>query len=216
MVSPFSLQRSQSTSPSLSQTFGSSGRRGEQGEALYARNLKNFASAVAQLHGSVGLTYRVDHGLSIPTSSRDGKRFSGDVDFGISTGNDLLLVDVKFWAPGLYWSVPIPRLEHHPSRTLAFRGLGPHVEGKWIASQNMALATERYREALNPHGIQVSAVVVFIPTTSTRASNVLFMRWPGGIPSVAMEESFDLIHDLLGAPFEVNPATISLLNRMKK
>ena len=233
MVSPLSPSHGSMT-PSLAQTFGSAGKKGEHGERLYEANLRTFAHTISTLHPPH--SYEVVHGLNIPRGAQDKRTFDGDVDFAVASGNRLVLIDAKLWQPGFYWSIKFPRrtaielLGKHKysawaqwlyknilGRRLALRGLSAHVDGKWLLSQNMEMALERYRARLDPMGIEVSAMVVFVSVPREhRFQNVSLLRWPGGIPTFKAAEGYSQIHSRLGIPAPVHPEVVSLLNRMKR
>ena len=233
MISPLSPSNG-NLSPSLGQTFGSAGRKGEQGERLYEASLRTFATSISTHQPPH--SYEIFHSLNIPRGAQDRKTFDGDVDFAIASGNRLVLIDAKLWRPGLYWSIKFPPrtvielLGNQKysvwaqwlnrkvlGRRIALRGLSAHVDGKWFLSQNMELALERYRACLEPHGVEVSAMVVFVAAPrEPRFLSVSLLRWPGGIATFKAAEGFAHIHSRLRKPEQVHPEVVSLLNRMKR
>lgn len=233
MVSPLS-RSDRDWMHSLGQKFGWAGRKGEQGERLYEANLRTFANTISRLHPPQ--TYQVVHSLDIPRAARDRKALDGDVDFAVASGNRLVLIDAKLWQPGFYWSIKFPPrtaielLGKHAysawaqwlyknvlGRRFGLRGVSAHVDGKWTMSQNMAMALERYRARLAPHGIEVTAMVVFVSASrEQRFQHVSLLRWPGGISTFKAAGGFSQILSRLGSPEPVRPETISLLNSMKR
>jgi len=173
---------------------------GDQGEALFRLILRRFGMD----------RYFIRKSLGIP-SMADQRDYSGDVDFAITNGNILLLIDVKKWARGFhYWSVA----------GFPFKNLTPILkDGDWRLSANMALALDRYSAALPD--VHVSAMVVFVPTSYTdpRAvpASVSRLVWPGGIRSYISGRAMGEIEARLGRdPVAVHPNTAFLLNRMTR
>jgi hypothetical protein len=233
MASPLSQSHSNQT-PSLGQTFGDAGSQGEEGERIYGVSLQTFATTISAHHPPH--CYEIVHSLNIPRGPQDRKPLDGDVDFAVASGSHVTLIDVKFWRPGFYWSVKMPRPEwleligrHKHSewalwlrrnvlgKTFGLRGLSAHVDGKWTLSQNMAMALERYQSRLSPHGVRVSAAVVFVTAPRKKSFlKVFFLRWPGGIPSFDAPGGFTEIYRRLGAPTPVHPRITELLTEMKR
>lgn len=235
MSNPFSDPSSRRFTTSLSQTFGAAGQQGESGERVLKRTLEQFARTVAAHHDSPN-AYLVRHSLSMPRGLSDRERPIGDVDFAVASGDHLVLIDAKLWKPGFYYSQKLPPKKilelfggfkytstarwlskNVLGRTLGFRGIHLHIEGKWLLSQNMEMALERYRERLTPHRVQVSAMVVFVPTRSESLfQSVALLRWPGGIRTFDVPGGREELYRLLGSPEPVNPAIITLLEQMKR
>jgi hypothetical protein len=233
MTSPLSPSHKKGA-PSLGQTFGTAGKKGEEGERLYETSLRTFVTTISTLQPP--RSYSIFHSLNIPVSVHHQKFFVGDVDFAIASGNRLVLIDVKLWQPGFYWSLKLPSRDSIDllgdrkntdaaqwlrrrvfGRRLGLRALSAHVDGKWFLSHNMEIALERYRARLEKHGVHVTAAVVFISGPRvTGVQNVALLRWPGDIRSYTSADSFTELHHRLGNPAPLHPAITSLLSDMKR
>jgi hypothetical protein len=222
MSAPFAPRSTGSTQSILQETFGLKGKRGAIGERYYERGLNVFADHVS--NRKPPHRYALAHSLNIPRR-RDGKKFNTDVDFGAASGNKLLLIDAKRWAPGFYCSIPLPRghtigvriLRPHSAEEVlnVSKWILPHVDGKWRLSRNMEMAVERYQEQLP--GVEVRGIVVFVPTDKPRDSHrVSLLRWPGRIRTYTAEASYMEIEAWLGAPEPVNPKITALLDQQKR
>jgi len=234
MAAPFDRSSSSNSNASLSATFGANGRVGAEGERTYGRKLHNFARNVANTYDTPEL-YSIHHSLNIPRSHTDRNAFLGDVDFAVASGDRLVLVDVKIWKRGLYWSLAMPprgviQALESPApgkvsrwtrdrllgKTVGFRGFGSHQPGKWFLSQNMAIAVERYRERLEHHGVSVSAMTVFLPSATGGLHSVRFLLWPGRIRSYLVAPSFSEIEKRLGRPQPPTYPLRELLTQMAR
>lgn len=206
---------SSSSSAVSAPTHGTAATRkqGDRGERQYGLTLRQFCKTVSELH-STDIAYEIRHGLSIPVG-KDGKQFDGDVDFVAASGNRLVLIDVKLWKPGIYFSIPLTR-RNRPGSRVAFRGVRRHVDNKAWMSQNMLIALERYQERLGKHGVKVTAMVVFIRSGSTGVHFTRSLVWPGGIRTFDDAESFTELYHRLGAPESANSQTVSLINKLTR
>lgn len=185
---------------SATSQFGHHAKIGADGE-------RHFQKAL--IGSKVNQDYNIWWSLSIPQDPSGGRRYRGDVDVAIANGNKLVLVDVKKWAAGkVYWSL-------FGISSLSFKGferIGGGSDGG--LSKNMSLAVDRYSK--NLPGIQVSAMVVFVPTTKRgTVPTLLGLRWPGGIKSYLYNDGARAIRKRLGEPVhEVDPSVAALLGRM--
>lgn len=166
-----------------------------------------FADALRR----AGLTgsYEVYGSLNIPTpANQRHNQYSSDVDCAVANGNNLLLIDVKRWASGFhYWSI----------FGFPFKNLTPMTKGngQWALSGNMAAAVARYRDALP--GVNVQAIVVFVPTKSkgmAMPASVGLLRWPGGIRSYLTQDALYKIKSILGQPQPVEGKIRAVLGSM--
>ena len=186
------------TAGHLSARFGANGRAGEAGEKYYADALRR---------AGIDEKYEVYHGVAIPQIARDKQPPRGDVDFAIASGHNLVLVDVKAWAPAIYWSIP---------RLGPMKNLTPlrKSNGEWSLSNNMNMALERFKAKLP--GVAVSAIVVFVPSGGRGPiPQVDLLMFPGMIRSLRASVSYSRIETVLGEPREVDPAISVLLHRLK-
>lgn len=185
--------------PKMHQKFGHNAIIGAQGEKYYG-NVLDRAGISSQ--------YEVHSSLNIPNVSNSKSSYSSDVDFAVANGNTLILIDVKKWSAGkMYWSF----------MGFPFKGMSPMLkDGKWRLSQNMVTAVERYQR--NLPGINIEAMVVFVPTTRNGAmpTSVGLLFWPGKIRSYLAGDSIHKLPKILGIPSPVNPMIRSLLARMTR
>lgn len=167
--------------------FGSNAAVGAAGERAFAEALRR---------SKLGGKYDVYYSLSIPDDPvrRNATRYSSDVDVAITSGNRLVLIDVKRWrAGGIYWS-----LASMPFRGLAPLRLGQDKQWKPL-SANMAAALARYRA--NLPGVEVSAMVIFVGAGPRAAlpGSVGLLRWPGGARSYLLGDGLRVLGKRLGA-----------------
>lgn len=209
-------------------------RSGDQGELAYEKSLRNYAANIAAQLGTTE-QWHIVRTLNIPSLPSDRKRYAGDVDFAIASGNKLVLLDAKNWEEHRFlYSIPTPPRSW--TRLLGRHQYGSgvqHIRNHWLGqciglsgfsrihqgqslllSQNNNLAVERYRARLASGGVRVSAMVAFL--TRGRELNVRFLIWPGFIRSFTDADSFPELYRRLGAPEPVNPAILALLEEMKR
>lgn len=151
--------------------------------------------------------YDVWYSLKIPNdpSNPGATEYSSDVDVALTSGNRLILVDVKRWsATAPYWSI----------FGLPFKGLTPLIkDGKWELGKNMAMAVSRYQK--NLPGVRVDAIVVFVPTKpGGSAPMVNFLKWPGDIRSYNTQDGMRKIKNILGVSEDTLPRLRGLMGRM--
>lgn len=89
---------------SLEEVFGERGRLGNLAEKAYQSRLDKHAKYVAEKYGSE-FEYLICTSLGIPRKA-GGKKYVSDVDIAIANGDEVLLIDVKEWLPGIYISFP--------------------------------------------------------------------------------------------------------------
>ena len=179
--------------------FGGQADVGAAGERYFGQIVKREA---------LDQVYDVFYSLSIPKSRHSSKALASDVDAALLNGNRLVLVDVKRWkGNGVYWSMS----------GLPFMGFSPLMHGgKWKMSANMAAAVRCYREALP--GVQISAMVVFVPTQRGNVpASVRWLKWPGGIGSFLLPAAVRELRTRLGSerkpPAAHTFGTLSALQR---
>ncbi|AQX81553.1 hypothetical protein BWO91_17690 [Plantibacter flavus] len=196
--------------------FGQNGHTGAQGEKFFLDGLKR--SGIADFAD-------VRHGVRIPSSPADGQPIQTDVDFTISNGDRLVLVDVKRWSTGAaYWSIPwlnLPMKNRRPllkEHSRSVRSIGELVTAyrsrQWALSRNMEWALTRYRDALP--SVHVSAMVVFVPTSKGgMPESVSWLLWPGLIRSYRADQSYGEIQHRLGHSSKPLARTTALLDRLQ-
>lgn len=152
--------------------------------------------------------YDIWYSLKIPNdpNSRNATKYESDVDVALTSGNKLILVDVKKWsAKSSYWSL----------FGLPFKGFAPLIDKKkgWRLSSNMAAAVDRYKK--NLPGMSVEAAVIFVPTKPGGAAPmVTFLKWPGDIRSYSTQDGIRKIKKYLGRGEETSPKLRALMGRM--
>lgn len=130
-----------------------------------------------KLFEAEGFTQQYDVWSSLRMPYKPGqKRYNTDIDFAVTSGNQLILIDAKKWsAKAPYWSF----------FGLPMKGFAPlEQNGAWKPlSKNMQMAVNRFRESLP--GVQISAMVVFVPTNKSGRvpPSVGLLIWPGWIRS---------------------------------
>ena len=177
-----------------SREFGANAAVGSLGERQFADILDR-----AGLTGDGGY----DAWYSVKVPNKDGSKGKTDVDLVLSSGNRVVLIDVKRWAsstwktsssgkkvkaPVTYWSIPF--------FNLPMKGLSPLKNGNGDA--------------------RILSIVVFVPTTKDGRgpANVSFLRWPGNIKSYSAQDSLRVIQKFLGEPKSTNSRISSALSRM--
>lgn len=135
------------------------------------------------------------------------KRYNTDIDFAVSSGDKLILIDAKKWsAKAPYWSF----------LGMPFKGFAPlEQNGAWKPlSKNMQMAVNRFREAL-PNA-QVSAMVVFVPVNKSGQvpPSVGLLIWPGFIRSFLPASAVRFIKRKLGEGKTTSPKIDSALSRL--
>ena len=184
----------------LERRYGTNGRAGERGEAMFERGLKAFG---------ISEIYTVRHSLNIPDAGR--KPMQGDVDFILGFSTRVVLADLKLWNSNeAMWTTPDGQLMH-----------GDTPDPK-RPSRNMEIALERYSELL-PH-CKVSAMVIFMPSDGGAETEIDVDRfiWPGNIRSYSASQSYSEIARRigrigpLGVPHALDPAMDKLLTAMQK
>ncbi len=174
--------------------FGDAAKVGAAGERYFAEMLRREAiDSIAD----------VFYGLSIPRGRSKAYQSTGarqaDVDVALVNGNTLVLVDVKRWkGNSVYWTLG----------GLPFRDFMPLMHrGEWKLSANMATAVRKYREEFP--GVNVSAMVVFVPTQKGNApASVSLFKWPGGIRSYLMPAGMKELRRRLGDQRKVPQALL--------
>lgn len=151
--------------------------------------------------------YDIWYSLKIPNdpSNPNATRYSSDVDVALTSGNRLILIDVKMWsATAPYWSL----------FGLPFKGLTPMIKkGKWELGKNMAMAVSRYQK--NLPDTRVEAIVVFVPTKPGGAAPMVnFLKWPGNIRSYNSQDGLRKIKNILGVSEDTSPRLRALMGRM--
>lgn len=184
----------------LERRYGTNGRAGERGEAIFERGLKAFG---------ISEIYAVRHSLNIPDAGK--KPMQGDVDFTVGHMSHLVLADLKQWkSDEELWTTPDGQLMH-----------GDTPDPK-RPSKNMEIALERYSQLL-PH-CTVSAMVIFMPSDGGAETKINVNRfiWPGNIRSYSASQSYSEIAQRigrigpLGVPHALDPAMDKLLASMQK
>lgn len=197
-----------------SREFGANAAVGSLGERQFADILDR-----AGLTGDGGY----DAWYSVKVPNKDGSKGKTDVDLVLSSGNRVVLIDVKRWAsstwktsssgkkvkaPVTYWSIPF--------LNLPMKGLSPlkNGNGEWRLSRSMEMATDRFAPLFG--NARVLSIVVFVPTTKDGRgpANVSFLRWPGNIKSYSAQDSLRVIQKFLGAPKSTSSKIASTLSRM--
>lgn len=192
---------------SLSSHFGAKrAKAGNQGERFLSMAFKN-----------AGLDkFSIWHDLGLPAKAGQSK-LSGDVDFAIANGSNVVLIDAKRWGGSFLWSLPKawPMSGLLPLRMPKMQN-GPKVWSQ--LSGNMAAAVDRYQQLLPK--ANVSAMVIFVPTIDSDRNSgpkhVEFLIFPGLIHSYTVGVAMGKIEGLMGQEFvEPLPQITHLLNGLK-
>lgn len=172
------------------------GLRGEQ----YFRDALNRAGLKDE--------YDIWYSLKIPNdpSNRNATKYSSDVDVALTSGNKLILIDVKMWsAQSAYWTL----------FGLPFKGIAPMIDKKkgWRLSSNMAAAVDRYKK--NVPKASIDAAVIFVPTKPNGAAPMVsFLKWPGDIRSYTSQDGIRKIKKFLGRGEDTSPELRALMGKM--
>lgn len=178
---------------------------GAKNAAIGAVGEKYFQGVLDR--AGVDKDYDIWYSLKIPNDPKNpnATKYSSDVDVALTSGNRLILVDVKMWsATSAYWSI----------FGLPFKGLAPMIKnGKWELGKNMAMAVDRYQK--NLPGTRVEAIVIFVPTKPGGAAPMVnFLKWPGNISSYNSQSGLRKIRSVLGVSEETAPRLRGLMGRM--
>lgn len=179
---------------------------GRENAAIGARGEKYFRDVLER--SGLDDEYDIWYSLKLPNDphNKNATKYSSDVDVALTSGNKLILVDVKMWAAGsTYWTL----------FGLPFKGLAPMIDKKkgWRLSSNMAAAVDRYKK--NLPGVSVEAMVIFVPTKANGgAPMVNFLKWPGDIRSYTSQDGVRKIKKWLGRGEETSPKLRALMGRM--
>jgi hypothetical protein len=179
---------------------------GRENASIGLRGEKYFRDVLER--AGVDRDYDIWYSLKIPSDphNRNATKYSSDVDVALTSGNKLLLIDVKMWsASSAYWSL----------FGLPFKGLSPMIDKKkgWRLSSNMAAAVDRYQK--NLPGVSVQAMVIFVPTRAGGAAPMVnFLKWPGDIRSYSSQDGLRKAKKWLGRGEETTPKLRALMGRM--
>lgn len=179
---------------------------GHRNAAIGQRGEQYFRTALER--AGLDDDYDIWYSLRIPSdpTRRGAAQYTSDVDVALTSGNRLILVDVKMWsAAAPYWSL----------FGLPFKGITPMIDPKkgWRLSGNMALAVDRYQK--NLPGVRVEAAVIFVPTKAgAPAPFVSLLKWPGGIRSYSAQDGISRIRRSLGASEDTSPKLRSFMGRV--
>lgn len=209
--------------------FGENAQIGALGERQYQEILQK-----------AGYLDIYDTWFSVKVPDKSGrKKTRTDVDVVISSGNKILLIDVKRWAatettssgkrrPIVYWSIPFTELPMKNFKPIKAEG---RVYNKsqyqvggadskatdqdlWRLSKSMVMARDRFSKLLP--GYDIMAIVVFVPTTKNGSgpASVRFLKWPGGIKSYSSGGSLSFLRKWLGPSAKTGEKAAALLSRM--
>jgi hypothetical protein len=179
---------------------------GRENAATGLRGEKYFRDALNR--AGLDDEYDIWYSLRIPNdpNNRNATKYDSDVDVALTSGNKLILVDVKMWsAQSAYWTL----------FGLPFKGIAPMIDKKkgWRLSSNMAAAVDRYKKSLP--GVTVEAAVIFVPTKAGGgAPMVNFLKWPGDIRSYSSQDGIRRIKKSLGRGEDTSPRLRALMGKM--
>ena len=170
-------------------------KSGQMGETNFAKALSvvNVDGSRDYSGASVGLLDRVNSFWSVAMPSENmshkaDKIFNTDIDCIIVSGNNILLIDTKFYTSGdVTYTSSGDQLYCTDNSTVSM------VKKPRKMTRNMEMALQRFQSHYPK--MNVSAYVVMMPTNSGSAtiSNVF---WPGRIPAVSIDQMIAVIHNL--------------------
>lgn len=175
---------------------------GQMGEILFLKALtKEKIIDSFSSYWSVGMPEYTGSG------NPDAKT-QADVDCIIVHGNELWLIDLKYYSGGdLTWHT-------HDGTWLLCRDnkTGKQIGTPRKMSKNMAMAVSRFQRTFPNHSIR--ACVCLIPTDRGIGSIAAGTEWPGGVPFVPLT---DVLANLrYAAPVKADPTTHRILQGLLK
>lgn len=154
---------------SFKKAFGNSGHSdaGKLGEQKCEKMLKSIAPM-----GSVGMS-----SLSLPESS-------GDIDFVLVRGRNVVLIDSKLWKAG-----------HYTTKRGAIYRDGKVAYKK--PSRNMTWARDQIQKRLGP-GYKIHPVVILMSTGGKKPITASRLKFPGRVPGFASSRGMMYVRFKLG------------------
>lgn len=167
---------------------------GARGERILAEKLRGSMRRKGWIHPDIPLF----SSLKIP-----GKY--SDVDFAVTNGNKVLLIDAKIFRQdgGFYWNIGNDSTDIFRgfSRYRASKGNKKGAGEVLKLSRNMNMARDIFRKKLP--GFTVESIVVVTTDESLRNSkmpNTMFLTYPGGIKTYNDAGAKRFIKKFLGKP----------------
>lgn len=170
-------------------------RSGQMGETNFSKALaiterngyRNYESFKNGLIENVNSFWSI----AMPSENSAHKADSGfdtDIDSIIVSGNNILLIDTKFYSSG-----DVTYTSSGNQLYCTDNSTGAMVKKPRTMTRNMEMALQRFK-AHYPT-MNVSAYVVMMPTNSGSA-NISNVYWPGGIPAVTIEQMLSMVQSL--------------------
>lgn len=169
-------------------------KTGQMGETNFAKALAvtNFNGTRDYSGSSAGILEKINSfwSVSMPSENLAHKAdpvFDTDIDCVIVSGNNILLIDTKFYTSG-----DVTYTHSGNQLFCTDNATGSMVKKPRTMTRNMEMALQRFKNHYPK--MNVSAYVVMMPTNSGSA-NISNVFWPGNIPALTVEQMISVVHN---------------------
>lgn len=169
-------------------------KTGQMGETNFAKALSvlNLDNSRDYSGNSTGILDHINSFWSIAmpsemSSHKADKVFNTDIDCVIVSGNNIFLIDTKFYSSG-----NVTYTSNGNQLYCIDNSTGNMVKQPREMTRNMAMAMDRF--AKHYPKMNVQAYVVLMPTNSGSA-NISNVFWPGNIPAVTVDQMTEIVRN---------------------
>jgi len=163
-------------------------KTGKKGEVNFSKALSKVVLPLNKAsHNTIIDNVNSFWSIAMPSEndpSRPDSKYKTDIDAVIVTGENIILVDTKFYASG-----DVTYTSHGDQLICVDNTTGKFVNKPRKMSKNMSMAKERFKK--HYPDMEVSAMVVFMPTDSGTAK--VNAVWPGNIPAVTIHQAISAL-----------------------
>lgn len=160
-------------------------KTGQKGEVNFAKALAKVVLPRVQ-HKNNTILENVNSFWSIAMPSEDepsrpDRTYKTDIDCILVSGENIILVDTKFYASG-----DVTYTSQGNQLFCIDNATGKHIRQPRKMTRNMSMAMERFKK--HYPDMHVSAIVVLMPTDAGSPTKVNAM-WPGNIPGTTLTQA---------------------------